>query len=266
VAVAQAILPHVRGRPLTLERYPDGIDGPRIIQQRAGKHFPSWISRVTVPMRGGSITHVVASDAATLAYLANQACITLHAWLSRADHINRPDRLIFDLDPGDRAADVRSVAQDIGALLRELGLEPFVMATGSRGFHVTVPLKRGADFDAVRAFARDVARLAVAGDPRLTVEQRKAARGGRIYIDVMRNTYAHTAVAPYAVRARPGAPVATPLRWEELAQAGTRPDGWTLRTIPDRLEREGDPWANIASSARSLGDPRRRLQVLSGST
>jgi bifunctional non-homologous end joining protein LigD len=158
------------------------------------------------------------------------------------------------------------VAQDIGALLRELGLEPFVMATGSRGFHVTVPLKRGADFDAVRAFARDVARLAVAGDPRLTVEQRKAARGGRIYIDVMRNTYAHTAVAPYAVRARPGAPVATPLRWEELSQAGTRPDGWTLLTIPDRLQREGDPWANIASSARSLGEPRRRLQVLSGST
>jgi bifunctional non-homologous end joining protein LigD len=196
-------------------------------------------------------------------YLAGQACITLHAWLSRADRLDAPDRMILDLDPADdRAPDAREAAIDIGMLLRELGLEPFAMATGSRGYHVTVPLRRRAGFDEVRSFARDVARVAVARDPRLTVEQRKTARGGRIFVDVMRNTYAHTAVAPYSVRPRAGAPVAAPLRWEELSDAGTRPDGQTLRTVLGRLEREGDPWADIRSFARALGTPRRRLERL----
>jgi bifunctional non-homologous end joining protein LigD len=212
---------------------------------------------------GPAPPHVMASDAATLVYLAGQACITLHAWLSRADRLDRPDRLIFDLDPGDDAsADVRRAAREIGALLRELGLEPFAMATGSRGYHVTVPLQRRADFDAVRGFARDVASVASALDPTLTIEQRKTARRGRILVDVMRNAYAQTVVAPYSVRARPDAPVATPLRWEELSETSTRPDRWTLRTLPRRLERDGDPWADIGSSARSLGAPRRRLRRL----
>jgi bifunctional non-homologous end joining protein LigD len=264
-AVAPAMLPHVAGRPLNLERYPDGIDGPRIIQQQAGSHFPSWIRRVTVPKQGGAVSHVVASDPATLVYLADQACITLHTWLSRADRLDRPDRLVFDLDPSaDQPDEMRAAALEFGALLRDLDLEPFAMATGSRGYHVVVPLRRQAGFDAVRSFARDVARLAVARDPRLTVAQRKAARGRRIFIDVMRNTYAHTAVAPYSVRARAGAPVATPLRWEELLQTATRPDRWTLRTLPDRLAQHGDPWADIRSTARTLASPRRRLQKLLG--
>jgi bifunctional non-homologous end joining protein LigD len=260
-AVAGAMLPHLAGRPLNLERYPDGIDGEGIVQQRASRHFPDWIERVTVPKRDGTVEHVVASDAATLVYLADQACITPHAWPSRADRLERPDRLIVDLDPSDgTAAEVRRAARDIGELLRELGLEPFAMTTGSRGYHVVAPLQRRHDFDTVRAFARDLARLAAARDPRrLTVEQRKAKRGDRILVDVMRNTYAHTAVAPYAVRARPGAPVATPLAWDELAQSSTRPDRWTLRTLPDRLEHDGDPWAQINDAARALGTPRRRL-------
>jgi bifunctional non-homologous end joining protein LigD len=261
--VAPVMLPHITGRPLNLERYPHGIEGNQIIQQRAGDYFPEWIGRVTVRKKGGSVTHVVASNAATLVYLADQACVTLHAWLSRADRLDRPDRMIFDLDPsGGPAADVRRAALDLGALLRELGFEPFAMATGSRGYHLTVALRRRAGFDAVRAFARDVARVAVARDPGLTLEQRKAARGGRILVDVMRNAYAHTAVAPYSVRARPEAPVATPLRWEELSEPATCPDRWTVRTVGDRLERAGDPWADIRSSARTLGAPRRRLQKL----
>jgi bifunctional non-homologous end joining protein LigD len=257
------MLPHLAGRPLNRERYPDGIDGPRIIQQAAGRQFPSWIRRVTVPKRGGTVPHVVASDAATLVYLAAQACITLHAWLSRADRLERPDRMIFDLDPSGEAPDeVRGAARDLGALLREIDLEPFAMATGSRGYHVVVPLQRRADFETVRGFARDVARVAVARDPRLTLEQRKAARGGRILVDVLRNAYAHTAVAPYSVRARDGAPVAMPLRWEELLRPATRPDRWTLPTVASRLARDGDPWAEIRSYARALGPSRRRLQKL----
>jgi bifunctional non-homologous end joining protein LigD len=259
--VAAVMLPHIKGRPLNLERYPDGIEGGRIMQQRAGRYFPDWIKRANVGKKGGSVEHVVAVDAATLVYLAGQACITLHPWLSRADKLNQPDRLIFDLDPSDgRPAEVLRAARTMIDLTRELGLEPWVMTTGSRGYHVTVPLRRSADFDSTRAFARGVAELACKREPRLfTTEQRKAKREGRILIDVMRNAYAHTAVAPYAVRARRDAPVATPLHPDELADDDARPDRWTLRTVPERLERDGDPWAGIGSGRQTIGAARRRL-------
>jgi bifunctional non-homologous end joining protein LigD len=260
--VAPAMLPHVRGRPINLERYPDGIDGERIMQQRAGRYFPDWIRRATVEKKGGSVEHVVAADAATLVYLAGQACITPHPWLSRVDRLHQPDRLIFDLDPSNgRPADVLKAARTMFNLVRDLGLQPWVMTTGSRGYHVTVPLRRGADFDATRAFAREVAALAAQREPLLfTTEQRKAKREGRILIDVMRNAYAHSAVAPYAVRARPGAPVATPLHPDELADSDTRPGRFTIETVPGRLERDGDPWARIGSRGQSMGSARRRLQ------
>jgi bifunctional non-homologous end joining protein LigD len=264
-AIAPVMLPHLAGRPLNLERYPDGIERQKIFQQRAGSHFPDWIERVTVPKEDGEVEHVVARDADTLVYLADQACITPHAWLSRADRLERPDRLIVDLDPSNgRPAEVRRAARDFGTLLRELGLEPFAMTTGSRGYHVVAPLQRRQDFDDVRAFARDLAEVAAERDPRLTVEQRKAKRGDRILIDVMRNAYAHTAVAPYAVRARPGAPVATPLHWEELEDSKLRPDRWNLRTVRKRVERDGDPWADIARAARPLGPARRALDERRG--
>lgn len=259
--VAKVMLHHIGGRPLNLERYPDGIEGHRIIQQRASDHFPAWIRRVRVPGRDHSVEHVVATEPATLVYLAGQACITLHPWLSRSDRVDRPDRLVIDLDPSNgKPAEVRRAARVIGALLRELGLEPFVMTTGSRGYHVVVALQRRAGFDAVREFARDLAAVAAAREPRLfTTEQRKAKREGKILIDIMRNGYAQTSVAPYAVRARPDAPVATPLHWEELDAASTRPDRWTLMSVPARLAREGDPWREIAGAAHTLTAPRERL-------
>ena len=219
-----------------------------------------------MPARGHSVEHVVANDAATLVYLAGQASITLHAWLSRRDRLEQPDRMIFDLDPsaGTGHAEVREAAVTIGELLREIGLTPWPMTTGSRGYHVTVPLRRGPDHDTVRAFAREVAELAIARHPgsTFTLEQRKAKREGRILIDIMRNADAHTAVAPYAVRARVGAPVATPVHWEELRDSSTRPDRWTLQTVPDRVARDGDPWHEIAKSARGLSAARKRLKSL----
>jgi bifunctional non-homologous end joining protein LigD len=259
--VSGVMLPHVKGRPLNLERYPDGIDRERIMQQRAGRYFPPWIRRVRVGKRGGSVEHVAAADAATLVYLAGQACITLHSWLSRKDALERPDRLIFDLDPSvDQPAQVRRSARTMVELLRELGLEPWVMTTGSRGYHVTVPLRRQGGFDEVRAFAREVAALASRREPRMfTTEQRKIKRDGRILIDVMRNAYAHSAVAPYAVRARRGAPVATPLHVEELADALTHADRWTLRTVLERVERDGDPWHGIGRHGQSLSRARNRV-------
>lgn len=261
--VAGAMLPHVRGRPLTLHSFPQGIEGQGFYTKDVPEHFPDWIDRVTVRKRGGTVTHPLARDAATLAYVAGQNCITPHVWPSRADDVERPDRLLFDLDPpGERFAEVRAAARALGDLLRELGLEPFAMTTGSRGVHVTVPLRRTTGFDEARAFAREVARRLAGEEPRrLTVEQRKDKRGERIFVDVMRNAYAQHAVAPYAVRPREGAPVAVPLAWDELSDRSLKPRRWTTANVADRLASDGGPWRGIGRAARSLGPARRRLDA-----
>jgi bifunctional non-homologous end joining protein LigD len=260
-AVAAAMLPHVRDRPLNLERYPDGIEHHKIMQQHASAHFPSWIRRATVPKKGGTVEHVVANDASTLVYLANQATLTLHCWPSRADRLDRPDRLIFDLDPSiEDAAAVKRAARIIASLLQELGCTPHAMTSGSRGYHLVVSLKRNAGYDVVRAFARDVAALAAAREPAMfTIEQRKAKREDKILIDVQRNGYAHTAVAPYSVRARPNAPVATPLHLDELKDRDTNPTRWTTNAVLARLDRDGDPWRQIKHDAVTLSSARKRL-------
>src|SRR5438128_635059 len=193
--VAPAMLPHVRDRPLNLWLYPNGIDGKGFLRQQIPDHYPEWIRRVKVRKKGGSVTHAVADNTETLVYLAGQDCITPHMWQSRADRLERPDRLVFDLDPSEEDfGAVRAVAREIGELLEEIGLARYAMTTGSRGVHVVVPLWRSHDFDEVRAFARDVGRVLVARDPeRLTLEARKAKRGRRMLIDVQRNAYAQTA-------------------------------------------------------------------------
>ncbi|HEX6391016.1 MAG TPA: DNA primase small subunit domain-containing protein, partial [Solirubrobacteraceae bacterium] len=261
-AVAPVMLPHLADRPLNLERYPDGIDGHRIIQQHAADYFPSWIRRARVRKRGGTVDHVVAGDPATLVYLANQAAITLHRWLSRRDRLERPDLMIVDLDPTvDDPDDVRRAAVELVGLVREIGLRPLVMTTGSRGYHVAVSLQRRGEHADVIAFARELAEVACAREPeRLTTAARKANRGARIYVDVMRNAYAHTAVAPWSVRPRPGAPVAMPLDLSELEDRSMRPDRFTLRDAARRAERDGDPWAGATPQA--LGPARRALAAL----
>lgn len=262
--VARPMLRHVKGRPISMQRFPDGIDKHGFFHKEVPDYFPDWVKRVKVRKEGGTVTHVLVCDADTLVFLADQACITPHAWLSRADQLERPDRMVFDLDPSNGSfAEVRQTARSLGELLDEIGLAPFAMTTGSRGLHVWVPLRRQAGFDEVRQFARDLARVMVKRAPdRLTLEARKQKRAGRILIDIMRNGYAQTAVPPYAVRPKPGAPVATPLRWRELSDASLRPDKFTLRNIDRRLSRVGDPWEEIASHGRGLGPPRRRLDAL----
>jgi bifunctional non-homologous end joining protein LigD len=221
-----------------------------VVQQEIPKGAPEWVARVEVPRRrGGAVTHAVADDADTLRWLAQVNCITPHVWTSRADRLDRPDRMIFDFDPPDDGVDfahIREAALAMGDLLRELGREPYAMTSGSRGIHVVAPVRRTAPHDEVRERAREIAEELAGRHPgRLTTEWRKNKREGRILIDTARNTYAQTTVAPYAVRALRGAPVATPLRWEELDDAGLRADAHTLATVPDRLERDGDPWAAI---------------------
>lgn len=245
-----------------MQRFPDGIDGETFFQKDVPDYFPDWIRTAKVKKEDGSLHMVIAEEAATLVYLANQASITPHVWLSRIDRPHRPDRLIFDFDPSvDDFGSVRDAARGMRDLLEETGLVPFVMTTGSRGLHVTVPLDRSGDFDAARGFARRCAELLVARRPDdLTVEQRKAKRGDRVYIDTMRNAYAQTAVAPYSVRARPGAPVATPLGWDEVGRA--RPDGYTISNLFRRLARKDDPWAGIDREAGAVNRASARLQEI----
>jgi bifunctional non-homologous end joining protein LigD len=266
--VAERMLPHVTGRPLHMQRFPDGIKGEEIQQKRVPEYFPDWIHRVRVKMKGGHLTHAVIDNAATLVYLANQAVITPHVWTSRVEHLEYPDQLVFDLDPsGNDFAQVRSAARSLRELLEEeLGLKPFLKTTGGRGLHVIVPLDASAGFDTVRAFARQVAAVLAGRYPKaMTIEPRKQKRGGRLYLDTARNAYAQTVVATFAVRARPGAPVATPISWKELADHRLRPDGYTVRNLFRRLPRRADPWARMRQQARSLREAERRLKELSRS-
>lgn len=268
--IGEVMVPHMRERAISMHRFPDGLDGEDFIQKAAPDYFPDWIRRErVVKEEGGSNTQIVVEDTATLVYLANQACITPHLWLSRVDEIRRPDRMIFDLDPSgglDPRNDfdiMRRTARRLRDVLEEVELVPFVMTSGSRGLHVIVPLDRSADFDEARAFARTVADLLVRRHPGdLTLEHRKDERGDRIFVDYLRNAYAQTAVAPYAVRARPGAPVATPLAWDELGGKGLEPRRYTTRNIHRRLAQRDDPLAGISRRARSLAEPRKRLDVL----
>jgi bifunctional non-homologous end joining protein LigD len=254
--VAPAMVPHVRDRPVNLWRWPRGIDGDRVVQQEIPQGAPEWVRRVRVPRRkGGEVCHVVGGEAATLVWMANLGTITPHVWTSRADRPDRPDRIVFDLDPPDPDAfeAVRAGALALGELLRELGLEPFATTTGSKGLHVVAPLRRGPGADTVRAAAGAIGEeLASRSPDTLTTAWRKAGRGGRVLVDTARNTYAQTVVAPYAVRALPGAPVATPLAWDELEDPALHPRRWTMATLPERLAQRGDPWADIARSARPL--------------
>ncbi|WP_086739035.1 non-homologous end-joining DNA ligase [Streptomyces glaucescens] len=263
-SVAPFLLPHLRGRPLMLEMHPDGVDGPGFMQKNTPDTYPEWITRIEVPKEGGTVRHTVCDDAATLVHLAGQACVTLHRWLSRGDRLDRPDRMVFDLDPsGDDFAPVRETAVLLGELLDELRLPSALMTTGSRGLHIVVPLNGRHDFDEVRQFARDVADTLAAGHPdRLTTAARKRDRGDRLYLDVQRNGYAQTAVAPFTVRARPGAPVAVPVAWDQLDDPGFGPRRWTLADAVDQART--NPWAGVMSRGRALGPARRRLDALRG--
>jgi bifunctional non-homologous end joining protein LigD len=259
--IAPRMLPHLRDRPLTLERYPNGINTKRFFQKEVSSYFPKWIRTVTVEKVGGTVTHVVCNDTATLVYVANQACVTPHIFLSRTDKLDRPDQLVFDLDPqGDDFEVVRSTALDFKQLLDEVELPAFLKTTGSRGLHVVVPLERRETYDAVRAFGRELAGIIVSQAPRArTMEQLKANRGKRVFIDTNRNGYAQLVAPAYAARARKGAPVSVPLAWGELKKKDLRSNSFTIGTIFDRLNRMPDPWADFWQSAASLVGARRRL-------
>ena len=265
--ISDRMLPYLADRPLVLQRFPDGIGRPGFIQKTASPYYPGWIRKVTVKKVGGTVKHVVCDDAATLAYLANQACIAMHPWLCCTGNLQCPDQMAIDLDPSrpDDIAGVVSGALDLKKELDELGLPAYVKSTGSRGVHVVVPLDGKRDFEFVRAFARRLAMCLVNRDAtRYTIERHKAKRRGRLFLDIDRNAYAQTAVATYSVRARPGAPVAIPLHWNELWQSSFRPDAVTIRNIFKRLDRIDDPWKRFWRDAASLDAANRTLESLQG--
>lgn len=260
--VAPFALPHLRGRPVSMQRVRDNIYAQVFYQKDAPPHFPDWVHRVTVPKSGGTVTHAICDDAASLVYLANQGCITPHVWLSRVPDLHLPDRLIIDLDPGDGGvADARFAAKLAREVLDEAGLAPFLMATGSRGYHVVVPIKSHTDFEDVRAVAFGLAQqMATRAPDRLTTEFYKEKRGGRLFLDCNRNAWAQTAVPPYSVRPKRGAPVAVPITWDELESVA--PDEFNVRTISARLSASPDPWHGFARRAHSLDTTKRWLARL----
>jgi bifunctional non-homologous end joining protein LigD len=263
--VADVMLPHVRRRPMVLYRCPDGIEAECFYQKQVGSHFPEWIDRVTVTKRqGGEQTLVVANRGDTVAWLANQGAITLHLWESRADALEYPDRLVVDLDPpGMNFAVVRKAARRCRELLDELGMRSLVMTTGSRGLHVVVPLDGEADFEDTRAFLHDAMDLlARRHADELTTEVRKEHRAGRLYLDVARNAYGQTSVAPYSVRALRGAPVATPLEWDELGRTGVHARSWTIHNLFRRLGQRDDPWSDISTKAASIRRAAKKLESM----
>jgi bifunctional non-homologous end joining protein LigD len=252
-----------------MQRFPNGVEKPGFYAKQAPEHFPEWIDRVSIEVleSGEKQPQVVINKPETLVYIVDQATITPHTWLSRTADLNRPDKLIFDLDPPKSFEAARSAARRLRPLLDELELPAYLMTTGSRGLHVGVPLDGQSDFDAVRDFARDLADALVARHPdELTTETRKAQRRGRLFLDYLRNAYAQTSVPPYAVRARSGAPVATPLTWDELDDPDLDSRRYHVGNIFERIEKVGDPWADFYDHGISLTAARRRLGKLASKT
>jgi bifunctional non-homologous end joining protein LigD len=265
---AGRMLPWLDDRPVTMMRYPDGLAGQRIVQKNVPGYFPDWIRRVDVPKEGGVVEQAVCDKPADLVYLASQACIEVHAFLSRADKLDFPDQMVFDFDPPDNEhfEQVRDTALWARELLDdELGLTSYVRTTGGRGLHVHVALDRRAGFDPVREFTHQAAAVLARRHPDvITTEQRKDKRGERVYADVQRNAYAQLVVAPYGVRARPGAPVSTPLSWSEVQDPSLEPGQFTISTVRARLTSADDPWAGFMQAPHGLAQASKRLAGLSG--
>ena len=264
--VAPVMLPHLRRRPITMERYHRGIASPGFFQKDVSKGFPDWLERVEVPKHGGTVHHPIANDTRSLLWLANQNSITIHVWPSRTPNLYNPDICIFDLDPSkeDEPEILARAALNLRDLLTDLGLPSWIKTSGSKGFHIAVPLDGKSDFGSVARFAHEVGSVLVQRDPdHLTQEFAKVDRGGRILVDTGRNGYSATYAATYTVRAKPGAPVSAPCTWDELERGNVGPKTFTLRTMAQRISSVGDLWSDMLKKKRSLKRPIERLRALS---
>jgi len=263
-SMAPMMLPHIRGRPVTMERYPTGIGKKGFWQKDVSTGFPGWLERVEVPKKGGTVHYPLVNDTRTLLWVTNQNTITPHVWVSRTPRLHYPDVCVFDLDPSkeDEPDVLRAAVLAVRDLLDELGLPSWVKTSGSKGFHVVLSLDGKARTGEVALFAHAVGTLLVKRDPdHLTQEFSKADRGGRILVDTGRNGYSATFAAAYAVRAKPGAPVSAPCTWEEIESGTVGPQTFTLRTMGDRIARVGDLWSDMPRRRRALRATERLRQV-----
>jgi bifunctional non-homologous end joining protein LigD len=262
-AVAPIMVPHVRGRPVTMERFHRGIASPGFFQKNVEKGFPAWLERVRAPKKDGVVHHPIVTDDRALVWLANQNCITPHVWTARAPNLTKPDVCVFDLDPAaHEPARLRAAALRLRDFLAELGLRSWVKTSGSKGFHIAVPIDGKSSYEVVARFAHAVGTRLVERDPEnLTQEFYKADRGGRILVDTGRNEYSATFAAVYAVRPKRGAPVSAPCSWEEVERGTVEPAGFTLRTMAARLSQVGDLWAEMSHTTQSLRKPIARLRA-----
>jgi bifunctional non-homologous end joining protein LigD len=263
-AVAPLMLPGIKGRPVTMERYPSGIGKAGFMQKDVSRAFPMWLKRVEVPKKGGVVNYPLIDDLESLLWLANQNCITVHVWTSRVPRLYYPDVCVFDLDPMEEELDVlRTAALAVRDLLAELGLQSWVKTSGSKGFHILVPLDGKASYDEVARFTDLAGQELVRRDPdHLTQEFVKADRGGRILVDTWRNAPGATFAATYTVRPKPGAPISAPCSWEELATGAVHPQSFNVRNMAERLETAGDLFAEMRSHRYSLKRPMQRLEKL----
>jgi bifunctional non-homologous end joining protein LigD len=262
-SVAPFMLPHLRRRPLTMERYPSGIGRKGFWQKDVSRGFPAWLERVEVPKKGGVVHYPLVNDLPSLMWMANQNTITPHVWAARVPKLYYPDVCVLDLDPlDDREPErLRRATIEMRDLLAELGLAAWVKTSGSKGFHVVVPVDAAAATDVVEGFAHGIGKLLVRRNPsELTQEFSKADRGGRILVDTGRNGYSATFAAVYAVRAKAGAPVSAPCTWQEVERGQVSPRSFLLRTMPERIARVGDLWSNLSERGQSLNQARERLR------
>ncbi len=250
--IADRMLPHLKDRVITMKRYPDGIKKQGFFQKEVSDYFPEWIKTVKVKKKQGTGNQLVCQNKETLMYIANQGCITPHIWLSKISKLEKPDKIVFDLDPSEKNfSDVKTAAFDLKKETKKMKLNSFVMTTGSRGLHVIVPIKSETSFKKARAFARKTAEKTAENNPeKYTVEQRKNKRKGRVFLDFLRNSYAQTSVAPYSVRARTGAPVAVPIEWSELKNKNIKPQTFNIKNLFKKKKK--DSWKKIYRKAKTL--------------
>jgi bifunctional non-homologous end joining protein LigD len=263
-AVAPVMLPHILRRPVTMQRFPQGLDAESFWQKDVSRGFPDWLERVEVPKKGGVVHHPIVTDTRSLLWMANQNTITLHVWTRRVPNLRYPDICVFDLDPSvDDAAAVRTQALRLRDFLQELGVKSWVKTSGSKGFHVVVPLDGKSTMAEAARFAGRAGEIFTRRDPQhLTQEFSKADRENRIYVDTGRNDYSATFAAAYTVRAKPGAPVSAPCTWEEVERGEIEPRTFTVRNMAARVGAVGDVWHDLHSHPASLKAAMERLEEL----
>jgi bifunctional non-homologous end joining protein LigD len=264
--IADRLLPYLKGRPLTLRRFPDGINGTNFHQKEASDYFPDWIETIEVKKKeGGTVNQVICNNKAALIYLVNQGTISFHPWLSTSSSIHKPNKLVFDLDPPDGNFDlvIKGAKTLYNLLESEIKLHTFVMTTGSEGMHVVSPIKPKKDFDEVRSFAEAISEYLAKEHPDdFTTNMRKKNRNGRLFLDYLRNAYAQTSIAPFSIRALDKAPIATPLTRDELNKEGLDSKTYHLKNIFRRLSQKEKDWDHFRDQAKSIEEAVEKLEKL----